>query len=268
MLSIQILTIQTATAFHGHESPSQPGNQMLDDLKMHREMVPLFCSPWPPGLTWLCINGAFLSRGSASDWLRWMLLLPSPSVLSICSVVWGTSWVPRSKGWVSEAQPFCACHSLCDSEQHQATRALGEALYKPANSLRWQRCECKGEFSIVPRLQCRSTVLFHRGMWILLEHREWSKWESMQNHHKQSSEDHNRRASKAIYEGYYSASCLCRSLKSAASRRHSVNSGLTPACIATSGRFSKTLVVWVPPPGKVKCLSLCIFYVTEILLCW
>lgn len=106
-------------------------------------------------------------------------------------------------------------------------------------------------------------------MWILLELGEPSKQENMQNHNKQSSEDHNRRAVKAIYEGYYSASWSCCLLKYAANnRRHPVNSGFTPANIATPGRFSKTLMIWVPPPVKVKCLSLCIFYVTESLLCW
>lgn len=64
--------------------------------------------------------------------------------LSICFTVWRTSWVLRSEGWVSKAQPFGACRALCRSEQHQAARALGEAVCKPVNCVYWQRCECKG----------------------------------------------------------------------------------------------------------------------------
>lgn len=105
-------------------------------------------------------------------------------------------------------------------------------------------------------------------MRVLLALGKRSKWENMQNRNKESSEDHSRRAVKAIYESYYSASCSCCSLKYAANGRYPVNSGFTPATIATSGRFSKRLMIWVPPPVKVKCLSLCIFYVTESLLCW
>lgn len=104
-------------------------------------------------------------------------------------------------------------------------------------------------------------------MWIPLELRERSKWQNMQNHNKQNSEDHNRRAVKAIYEGYYPASCSCCSLKYAADTRHPVNSGFTSANTATCGRFSKVLMIWVPPV-KVKCSSLGMFNVTESLLCW